>query len=44
MLRLRPFKKCDADTIVSWIKNERIFRFWCADRFENYPITGDDLI
>ena len=44
MLRLRPFKKCDADTIVSWIKDERIFRFWCADRFESYPITGEDLI
>lgn len=43
MLRLRPFKKCDADTVVSWIKSERIFRFWCADRFENYPISGADL-
>lgn len=43
-MRLRPFKKCDADTVISWIKNERIFRFWCADRFESYPITGDDLI
>lgn len=43
-MRLRPFKKCDADTIVGWIKNEKIFRFWCADRFESYPITGSDLI
>ncbi|MCR5528567.1 MAG: GNAT family N-acetyltransferase [Saccharofermentans sp.] len=43
-MRLRPFKKCDADTIISWIQNERIFRFWCADRFESYPITGEDLI
>ena len=43
-MRLRPFKKCDADTIISWIQNERIFRFWCADRFDSYPITGEDLI
>ena len=43
-MRIRPFKKCDADTIISWIKNERIFRYWCADRFELYPITGNDLI
>ena len=43
-MRIRPFKKCDADTIISWIKNERIFRYWCADRFESYPITGNDLI
>ncbi|SCW31533.1 Protein N-acetyltransferase, RimJ/RimL family [Ruminococcaceae bacterium YRB3002] len=44
MLRLRPFKKCDADTVISWIKSEKIFRFWCADRFESYPITGQDLV
>lgn len=44
IMRLRPFKKCDADTIISWIKSERIFRYWCADRFESYPITGNDLI
>lgn len=43
-MRIRPFKNCDADTIISWIKDERIFRFWCADRFESYPITGKDLI
>jgi len=43
-MRLRPFKKCDADTVISWIKSEKIFRYWCADRFESYPITGDDLI
>ncbi len=43
MLRLRPYRKSDADLIVGWIKDERIFRFWCADRFESYPITADDL-
>lgn len=43
MVRIRPYRRSDADIIVSWIKNERIFRFWCADRFENYPITPDDL-
>ena len=43
-MNIRPFKKCDADTIVSWIKSEKIFRYWCADRFEYYPITGNELI
>lgn len=43
MLRLRPYRKSDADTIVSWIKDERLFRYWCADRFESYPITAYDL-
>ena len=43
MLRLRPYKACDAKTIVSWIKDETAFRKWSADRFEQYPITEGDL-
>lgn len=43
MLRLRPYKACDAETIVSWIKDERTFRKWSADRYEHYPITADDM-
>lgn len=43
MLRLRPYKACDAQTIVSWIGDEILFRKWCADRFESYPITEEDL-
>lgn len=43
MLRLRPYRRNDANSIVSWIKSEKMFRYWCADRFESYPITADDL-
>ena len=43
MLRLRPYKDCDAETIVSWVGDERAFRKWCADRFDHYPITAEDL-
>lgn len=43
MLRLRPYKMCDAQTIVSWIKDEVTFRKWCADRYESYPITAEDM-
>ncbi len=43
MLRLRPYKNCDAKYIVDWIKDERAFRRWCADRYEKYPITADDV-
>lgn len=43
MLRLRPYKACDAQTIVSWIKDELSFRKWCADRYEKYPITAEDM-
>ena len=43
MLRLRPYKDCDAETIVSWVGDELAFRKWCADRFDHYPITAEDL-
>lgn len=43
MLRLRPYKNCDAKYIVSWIKDEISFRKWCADRYESYPISESDI-
>lgn len=33
MLRLRPYKKGDAEVIVSWLKDEYSFRQWSADRY-----------
>ena len=43
MLRLRPYKACDAQIITKWLKNEYAFRQWSADRYEKYPITSDDM-
>ena len=43
MLRLRPYKACDAQIITKWLKNEYAFRQWSADRYEKYPITPDDM-
>ncbi len=43
-LRLRPYKKCDAKTIISWIKDEISFRKWSSDRYESFPITEADMI
>lgn len=40
MLKLRPYKECDAKTIVSWLRDEYSFRQWGADRFESYPLTA----
>ena len=42
-LRLRPYKPCDADYIVSWIKDEDALRKWSSDRFGDYPITSEDI-
>ncbi len=43
MLRLRPYKICDAEYIVSWIRDEVGLRKWSADRYGAYPITADDV-
>ena len=40
MLWLRPYKPCDADAIVSWIRNETVFRWWGGHRFGEYPIEA----
>ncbi len=43
MLRLRPYKACDAEVITKWLKDEYAFRQWSADRYDKYPITPDDM-
>ena len=42
-LRLRQYKPCDADNIVSWIKDEDALRKWSSDRFGDYPISAEDI-
>lgn len=43
MLRLRPYKKQDAETIISWIGDERMLRLWSGDRYNKYPISAEDM-
>lgn len=43
MLRLRPFKTCDIPYILNWLKDERTFTLWSANRF-TYPLTEEQLI
>lgn len=40
---LRPYKKEDAGTILSWCENETVFRKWTSDRYDHYPITEEDM-
>lgn len=42
-LKLRPYKPQDAETIVSWIKDERALRLWSSDRYGAYPVTAKDM-
>ena len=41
MLRLRPYKKCDAKRIVTWCKNEDTHLKWGGDHFGKFPITDN---
>ena len=43
MLYLRPYKKNDAKTIISFCEDEMVFRKWTSDRYEHYPITEKDM-
>ena len=43
MLRLRPYKAGDAQTITTWLKDEFALRQWSADRYGSYPITPADM-
>ncbi len=43
MLRLRSYKPCDAEKIVTWLKDEDIFYKWSAGRFGDYPLTAEKL-
>lgn len=42
-MKLRPYKTKDAETILSWIKDERTFRKWSSDRYDKYPISAEDI-
>lgn len=40
MLRLRPYKSVDADTIITWLQDEDTFLKWGGDHFGAFPITA----
>lgn len=42
-LTLRPYQPSDAAVITSWVKSEYFMRQWCADRYERYPVTPEDM-
>ena len=42
-LTLRPYQPTEANVITTWPKSEYLMRQWCADRYERYPVTPDDM-
>lgn len=43
MLRVRPYRKDDAKTIVTWCKDEETFYKWSAGIMGEYPLTVQKL-
>ncbi|MCR4650318.1 MAG: GNAT family N-acetyltransferase [Lachnospiraceae bacterium] len=43
MLRLRPYNKKDAGTILSWCREEEAFYKWTAGVLGKYPLTEEQF-
>ena len=43
MLGLRPYRKEDAETILSWSRDEKSFYQWSAGVMGKYPITREEF-
>lgn len=43
MIRLRPFKQCDAETVISWLQDETVFLKWGGKLFGAYPLTAERM-
>lgn len=43
MIRIRPYKVTDANTILSWCQDEKAFYQWTAGVLGNYPITQSEF-
>ncbi len=43
MMILRDYKKEDGSIIAGWIRSEEDLFKWSADRFNKYPLTGEDI-
>ena len=43
MLRLRPYKSCDSEHIIHWLKDEEVFKKWGGERFGSFPVSADTI-
>lgn len=43
MLRIRPYNKKDAETILSWTKDENAFYKWTAGVLGEYPLSVEQF-
>ena len=43
MLKIRPYKSTDAETILSWCRDAKSFYQWSAGILGNFPITPNEF-
>ena len=43
MLRLRPYKPCDAETVIGWCRDQKTYQLWGGELIGPYPLTADKL-
>lgn len=43
MLELKKYQKSDAPFLLSWLQNERTFRYWCTDTYSDFPPTAQEI-
>ena len=43
MLRIRPYKSCDAKKIVTWHKDEKTFLYWGGNLIGSFPLSAEQL-
>ena len=43
MIRIKPYRTSDVDTILSWCQDEKSFYQWTAGILGNYPITQKEF-
>ena len=43
MIRIRPYKSTDVNTILSWCQDEKAFYQWTAGILGSYPITQNEF-
>lgn len=44
MLKLRPYREADAETIVRWIEDETTMRKLAANLYDSFPLSPETMI
>ena len=43
MLRLRPYKSCDAAIIAEWVRDKDVFLKWGGEHFGEFPVSAQNI-